>query len=141
MTDHYIMVAAPAYLAARGRPVAPADLVAHECLMMGDMLAWPFKLGEEVETVRVAGRLRSSDGELLHSAALAGEGLLRAMSCSVAQDVADGRLVRVLGEFEVKANSAVWAVYPSSKYLLPKLRVLLEFLGEQCKSSQVVRTG
>lgn len=136
LTDNYVVVGSPSYLEAHGLPLKPSDLSSHQCLMTGDMLAWSFRADDDIDTVRVAGRLRSWDGEMLHTAALAGEGLMRAMSCSVADDIAAGRLVRVLQDFEVKANSAVWAVYPSSKYLLPKIRVLLDFLHEYCKNKQ-----
>jgi hypothetical protein len=46
------------------------------------------------------------------------------------QDLKAGRLTRVLRDFEVTANAAIWAVYPGSKHQMPKLRVLLDFLGQ-----------
>ena len=38
--------------------------------------------------------------------------------------------MQVLPDFEVSANAAVWALYPSAKHVLPRMRVLLDFLGD-----------
>jgi hypothetical protein len=35
----------------------------------------------------------------------------------------------VLADFEVNTNAAVWALYPSAKHVLPRMRVLLDFLA------------
>ena len=71
----------------------------------------------------------SNNGEILLHAALDGLGLLQTSELRVREDLAAGRLVRVLEEYEIASNSAVWAVYPSSKHVLPKLRALLDFLA------------
>jgi DNA-binding transcriptional LysR family regulator len=128
--DHYVVVGAPAYLDRIGRPRVPEDLADHQCLVHCDQYTWPFQRDGTIDSVRVGGRLRASDSEFLHHAALAGEGLLRTMSFCVASDVAAGHLERVLAPYEVKSNSAVWAVYPATKFILPKLRVLLDFLTD-----------
>jgi hypothetical protein len=36
--------------------------------------------------------------------------------------------VQVLPDYEVMGNVAVWALYPSSKHMLPRMRMLLDFL-------------
>ena len=41
-----------------------------------------------------------------------------------------GKLVQVLGEFEVATNAALWALYPSGKHVLPRMRALLDFLAD-----------
>lgn len=127
--DRQVVVAAPSYLAANGTPQTPADLSAHNCFVLGDNWQWSFCRGKEDFTIRVNGRLRSNNGEILHHAALDGHGLFQTSELRVREDLAAGRLVRVLKEFELASNSAVWAVYPSSKHVLPKLRVLLDFLA------------
>jgi hypothetical protein len=48
----------------------------------------------------------------------------------VREDIAAGRLVRMMADYEVVANSAVWAVYPSTKPVLPRLGALLDFLAK-----------
>ena len=38
--------------------------------------------------------------------------------------------MQVLPDYEVSANAAVWALYPSAKHVLPRMRVLLDFLAD-----------
>jgi DNA-binding transcriptional LysR family regulator len=128
--DRQIVVAAPAYLEAHGAPKTPVDLTQHNCLVLGDKWQWSFCRGKEDFSVRVSGRLRSNNGELLRHAVLDGLGLLQTSELLVREDLATGRLVRVLEDYEVASDSAVWAVYPSSKHVLPKLRALLDFLAD-----------
>lgn len=127
--DRQVVVASPSYLEAHGTPQTPVELSAHNCFVLGDNWQWSFSRGNEDFTIRVSGRLRSNNGEILRHAALDGHGLLQTSELRVREDLATGRLVRVLKDYELVTNSAVWAVYPSSKHVLPKLRVLLDFLA------------
>ena len=130
-SDRQVIVAAPCYLAARGVPQAACDLGGHDCLLLEDQSQWILRRDGVEEAVRLSGRLRSNDGELLRQAAVAGHGLLRTSERAVADDLRQGRLVVALAEYEVVTASAVWAIYPSAKFILPKLRVLLDFLAER----------
>jgi LysR family transcriptional regulator, transcriptional activator for dmlA len=127
--DRQIIVAAPRYLETHGAPRTPADLGNHECFVLGNNWQWQFSRGAHEFTVRVGGRLRSNDGGMLRFAALEGHGLLQSSELLVRDELSSGQLVRVLTDYELVANSAIWALYPSSKHILPKLRVLLDFLG------------
>ena len=127
--DRQVVVAAPGYLRAHGTPHVPSDLLRHNCFVLGDHWQWSFSRGEEQFSVRVSGRLRSNNGEVLRHAALDGHGLFQTSELRVREDIAAGHLVPVLTDHELVANSAVWAVYPSPKHVLPKLRVLLDFLA------------
>ena len=80
--------------------------------------------------VRVSGPLRSNNGELLCRAAVEGLGLIRASELEVACEQRAGKLVQVLGDFEVATNAALWALYPSAKHVLPRMRALLDFLAD-----------
>jgi DNA-binding transcriptional LysR family regulator len=80
-------------------------------------------------SVRVQGPIRSNDGELLCQAAQDGLGLIRASELVVLSELRSGKLTQVLADYEVGSNAAVWALYPSSKHLLPRMRALLDFLG------------
>jgi DNA-binding transcriptional LysR family regulator len=128
--DRQVIVAAPAYIAGHGNPAAPADIAGHDCLVLGDTATWTFAGGGAEHAVKAQGRLRSNNGELLRHAALDGLGLFRTSEFRVRDDIADGGLVQVLPDWEVTANSAIWAVYPSNKHVLPKLRVLLDHLAD-----------
>jgi DNA-binding transcriptional LysR family regulator len=128
--DHQIVVASPGFLSTNNLPEVPDDLLAAKCLVLGDANGWTFQVGDAQEVVRVSGPLRSDNGELLHQAALDGHGFVRLSALRARQDIKAGLLVRVLAAYEVTENAAIWAVYPGSKHQMPKLRVLLDFLGQ-----------
>jgi DNA-binding transcriptional LysR family regulator len=128
--DHQIIVAAPGFLARHTIPRTPDDLATAPCLVLGDSCGWTFLENGQPQMVRVSGPLRSDNGELLHQAVLDGHGFARLSALRARQDLKSGHLVRVLAGYEVTANAAIWAVYPSAKHQLPKLRVLLDFLGQ-----------
>jgi DNA-binding transcriptional LysR family regulator len=128
--DHQIIVASPSYLAKNATPQLPTDLIASKCLVLGDASGWTFQVDDKPVVVRVSGSLRSDNGELLHQAALDGHGFVRLSVLRARQDIKAGRLVRVLADYEITANAAIWAIYPGSKHQMPKLRVLLDFLGQ-----------
>jgi LysR family transcriptional regulator, transcriptional activator for dmlA len=127
--DRQIIVASPTYLARKSRPLRPDDLAGHNCLVLGSSWQWSFGKNGSETSVRVNGSLRSNNGELLCDAALDGLGLIRISELEVLSDLKSGRLVQVLSDFEVTTNAAVWAVYPSSKHVMPRMRVLLDFLA------------
>lgn len=128
--DPQVVVAAPTYLTARGTPAVPQDLSSHSCLALGDAQFWSFAKGEESTEVRVFGRLRSDNGELLRHAAIEGLGLLRISQARVADDVRAGLLRQVLEGYDAGVGSGIWVVYPSSRHVLPKLRVFLTFMAQ-----------
>ncbi len=129
-SDPQVVVASPDYIARAGTPRAPEDLDRHACLVLCEQWTWSFARDDGERLVRVAGRLRSNSVDVLRHAALEGQGLIRVSQLRVEDDIAAGRLVRVLPEYDCTGKSAVWALYPSTKHVLPRLRVLLDFLAE-----------
>ncbi len=128
--DRHVVVAAPSYLEEHGTPETPEALADHDCLILGDAWQWSFSKGFEQFSVRVGGPLRSNSGDLLRLAAIEGQGIIRSSELRVRRDIEAGALVRLLPDYEVTARAAIWAVYPSAKHVLPKLRVFLDFLAE-----------
>ncbi|MBN8928690.1 MAG: LysR family transcriptional regulator [Rhodospirillales bacterium] len=122
--------AAPDYLAGAGTPETPADLARHVCLAdnrhPGDV--WRF-VGPEgaVEDVPIPSRMRSDNGVLRREAARAGGGILLAPAFLLADDVAAGRLVRLLPGYRAQ-EATLCAVCHSSRAALPKMRALIGFL-------------
>lgn len=127
--DELIVVAAPAYLAASGRPMHPADLTRHEALAHGDIWTWTFRRDGEEQNVRIQARLRSDSHEMLRLAAVAGHGLLRTSRMQVERELAVGSLEQVLDDYVIGGNAGVYALYLSGRHLLPRLRVFLDFIG------------
>lgn len=124
--DHQLVVASPRYLEKHGIPHRPEDLAHHSCLVLGDASLWTFAKNSHETAVRVNGRLKSNNGDLLRHAAIEGHGLIRVSELRVGRQLKNGTLCRVLGDYEVAAFSAIWALYPRTKHVLPKLRVFLD---------------
>lgn len=128
-SDPRILVASPRYLAAAGSPEVPADLARHSCLILGDDQHWTLRQGDKSFDVRVSGRLRSDNAELLRHAALEGFGILKISQARVSEAVRRKLLQHVLPAYETDEDAAIWAIYPTSRHMLPKLRVFLEFVS------------
>lgn len=126
--DRHVLAAAPAYLAKNGTPRVPADLEHHECLSAGQGRFWQLRRDQVEQSIRAQGRLQSDDGDLLRWAAISGTGILRSSVLNVSRDLAKGRLVEVLPEFEVVTKSAIWIVYAKTRHVMPRLRVLIDHM-------------
>lgn len=129
-----LLVASPDYVAAHGAPQRPEDLRDHACLLYSYLLrgdTWPLT-GPDGRTVEVlvTGRLRANNGDVLRSALLGGMGVAYTPSFLVGADLAEGRLVRVLPQWE-DTTAAVYAVHPHARLLAPKVRAFVDFLADR----------
>jgi DNA-binding transcriptional LysR family regulator len=129
-----VVCAAPSYLARRGVPRTPAELLQHDCILYSyatDQNEWEF-LGPDgrLETVRVDGRLRANNAEVTRAALLAGAGLALSPDFIVGPDIAAGRLVSLLTDYE-NPFGAIYAVWPHNRNLAPKVRAVVDFLVER----------
>lgn len=126
------LCAAPAYLAAHGTPQTPQELQAHACLSYSYWAAgdhWPLQgPGGEVK-VSVSSLLHANNGDVLREAAIAGMGVILQPDFLLEDALADGRLVRVLPEWEA-APIGIFAVYTSRSHLAPKVRSFIDHLVE-----------
>jgi DNA-binding transcriptional LysR family regulator len=128
--NHRILVAAPAYLDRAGRPQTPEQAASHAFLRYGAASEpWQLK-GPNGRTGKIAAaaRLRVDNGDTLHDWALAGLGIALKSEVDVAQDIATGRLERVLPEWDA-GPAPIVALYPSGAHLPLKTRVLLDELA------------
>jgi DNA-binding transcriptional LysR family regulator len=125
-----ILVASPAYLDCVGRPATPDEAADKAFLRYGVAIeAWRLR-GPNGATASLAAtaRLRVDDGDVVHDWALAGLGIMLKSEVDVAEDLAAGRLERVLAEWD-GGEAPVVALYPSAQYVPLKTRVLLDQLA------------
>ncbi|MFZ6653739.1 LysR family transcriptional regulator [Undibacterium sp. TJN19] len=122
-----MICAAPAYLARKGIPQTPADLVQHQCL---DFLHWNkhvrWRLTEDASSIPVS-RLRSNNGQALKCAAVAGFGIVMQSEILLASEVAAGRLVPLLDDY-VPAPRPMHLLYPRDRQPTPKLLTFIDFM-------------
>ncbi len=128
-----VLCAAPAYLAARGRPTRPSELRAHTAIGYAyeRSAGWSFRSDDGEERVAIEPRHRSNNGELIRSLLLAGLGIALLPTFLVGDDLRAGRLEVVLPG-QLDADTAIWAVTPHRKLLTTKVRLLLDHLAESC---------
>ena len=120
--------AAPDYLARRGTPERPADLVNHNCLAFIHLPPrWRF-IGPDGEiNIDVTGNLRTDSFEVLRRATLAGHGISLLPTAGVITELKEGRLVPLLPNYRTD-DPIVHAIYPASRYLSTAVRAFLDFL-------------
>lgn len=124
------VVGAPAYFASAGRPASPEDLTDHQCIgfrfsTSGNPHRWEFRRDGRDFTVGVEGGVIVNDRGLLVSAARSGCGLVYACDLEIADELADGRLERVLQPF-VPLSTALYLYFPSRTQTQPKLRAFID---------------
>jgi DNA-binding transcriptional LysR family regulator len=124
------VVAAPAVFAERPRPTSPEQLRDLPCIgfrfASGRPYAWEFERGGVELAIEVNGALTLSDQELMVQAALDGVGLAYAFEGQVAEQVASGRLVRVLEDW-CPSYGGFYLYHPSRRQIPAPLRAFIEF--------------
>jgi DNA-binding transcriptional LysR family regulator len=129
-----LVCASPDYLARHGQPRTPRDLAGHNCFTYANVShpgLWRFtdRQGRE-EAVHVAGNVHANNGDMLCALAVRGAGVVYEPDFIVAADLAAGRLVRLLPDYQ-GARADIWAVYPSRRHLSAKVRAFVDFLAER----------
>jgi DNA-binding transcriptional LysR family regulator len=133
-----VLVAAPAYLEARGEPKEPKELIAnkHDCLMLRypgmREHFWTLKTPSGPTKFEVRGPFDSDDGDVLTGWALAGRGIINKPRFEVEPFIRDGRL-KVIMPDTPPTPVQLAAVYPHKKLQDPKVRLLLDFMAERCQ--------
>lgn len=129
-----MLCASPDYLRRRGTPATPADLTAHECLVLvgrqGRADTWRFQDGDREIAVRVDGRIESNQGELVRDAAVAGLGIALHSTWHVNTDLRAGRLKLVLPDYPLP-ETGIHAVMPQRRLMPPRVRAFVDFLADK----------
>lgn len=127
--DRRFLFASPAYVRQYGEPSTPQALMHHDCVKLMGLEAWSFHTPTGIETLRPPARLRTDNGEAARDASVAGVGITISSTWCSYQQVAQQQLVPVLRDYPLASNTAIWAVYPSSRLLAPKVRVFIDYLA------------
>lgn len=121
--------ASPAYLAARGMPTHPRDLLDHACIRYrfpsGVLPAWEFEREGEVVRVDPGGPLIATDMELELAAAIGGLGILASFEELLAPHFESGALVPVLPDWWQEFEGP-FLYFPSRRLLPAPLRAFID---------------
>jgi len=140
-----VLVAAPAYLARRGRPQALEDLAGHDCLpfqiagRVYDKWAFPMP-GQPARLVEVGGRLYADDADVVRRWAVAGEGIAYKSWLDVSTDVLAGRLEILLPD-QPGEPAPLNLVCPHRKQYSPAVRQLHALLRARCAELAALRAA
>ncbi|MBV7263841.1 LysR family transcriptional regulator [Photobacterium sp. WH77] len=114
------------YLDRHGEPHTLSELSKHQCLV-GSVDVWRFKDKQQSRALRISGRLKCNSGFALRDAAKRGLGLIQLPDYYIQQDLESGELIEVLAQYR-DDKEGIWALFPSSVRLSPKVRLLVDFL-------------
>lgn len=127
-----LLAAAPAYLAARGRPASPRELAGHEGIRMTNVAGSDLLELRGPDGVRHAvpfgGRIRVDHGLAAREALAAGRGIAPTHHWLVEDLLADGRLEAILPEYALPAVPLNMLIVPE-RAGIARIRLLVEFLA------------
>lgn len=133
----YLLVAAPSYLAAHGRPRTPADLKAHACIGFTGLRSWPdwpLTRGHQRKTIRPAGPLVADNSEAVLIAAIAGLGITFTADWLAGPALREGKLVEVLPGWAGRGDGGVYAVLPPGRLIPAKTRLFVDEIAKAIKA-------
>ena len=128
-----VICASPSYISAHGRPTTPEDLASHRCILLrrGPRLYDQWNVGTKsgVTQVSVPRSLVANSTDVVHTWALEGAGVAVKALWDIEEDLRDGRLVELLGEYETD-SLALYVAFLSRKHIPHRLRRFIDFLVE-----------
>ncbi|WP_159998109.1 LysR family transcriptional regulator [Roseomonas sp. 18066] len=130
----YAIVAAPDYLARRGLPATPQELVRHDCIRRrfpkGALVTWRFARGAEEFELEPQGRLTLGSAHQELQAALAGQGVAHLFEDYVRPHLASGALVELVAEWSPRLPG--WFLYyPSRRHPSAAMKAFLAHIRAQ----------
>lgn len=135
-----VPVASPGYLAAHPAPQLPEDLRHHACIVdtnRRDPARWVFRQAEGPVVVTVPTRFMVNSAQVARDLAVDGHGIAYCPAFVLGDDVASGRLVPLLPDWESPCHP-VSAVYLEGRTLPRKIRALIDFALADVKRSGLV---
>jgi DNA-binding transcriptional LysR family regulator len=129
-----VLCASPAYLRKHGEPKQLRDLAKHNCLLYTlspKLNDWRFLAPDGTgHSVRVNGSLHANNGDVLRLAALGGHGIILQPTFIVGDDLNNGSLVPILGDY-MPGEINIHLVYPHNRYLTAKVRSFIDFIADR----------
>jgi DNA-binding transcriptional LysR family regulator len=124
-----LVVATPAYLARRGVPRTPAELLEHDSIIYGQSSGgqeWLFRRGTAETSVYLKARLKLSAAEGVREAVLAGQGLAIASRWMFAPELKSREVISILEEWTLPPMD-LWVIYPSGRLTSAKARAFVKW--------------
>lgn len=127
------VVASPAFIDKHGAPKEPEELERFDCIVFGagaERSSWTLRRERKTLSVKVRARFSVNDFDFIDEAAQAGLGIALLPVFRCIEPLRTRRLVRVLPQW-CSPETAVHALYPSTRHLSPKVKAFVEHLRER----------
>lgn len=128
--DNRIVCASPDYLAKNGVPQLPEDLRKHQCITLMGLENWAFNTLNGQVKIKAKGQLSTDNGEALRDACINGLGITISSKWSVYKQLKNGELIQILTQYPLISHTDIWAVYPSSRLVAPKVRAFIDYFAQ-----------
>jgi DNA-binding transcriptional LysR family regulator len=135
-SNRRVLCASPDFVAKHGVPTRPSELAQFQCIVLSSASGlaneWRFKKGDLAETYVVPPALarETNDGAVAREWAVEGKGIVMKSIWDIDEDLLADRLCVVMPEWRTP-ELPVHAMYQRSRYMAPRVRVLLDFLIER----------
>lgn len=133
--SHLILVASPAYLAKFGEPQDVAELEKRECLFYENYTQWKFTQSGQKHIIKPKGKIYSNNGYALVQMAKTGLGIITTPKFLIKEELNSGELIPIM-PFLKQETLQISLLYPSRRYLSPKVRVIIDFFSQLMKEQQ-----
>lgn len=127
--DTRIICASPDYLAQYGEPRTPKELLKHQMIKLAGLDTWLFDTPKGEQRIKVQSHLQIDNGESVRDACVDGIGIALCSRWIAYRQLQRGELVQVLADYPLISETAIWAVYPSSRLLAPKVRAFIDYFS------------
>jgi DNA-binding transcriptional LysR family regulator len=129
----YLTAASPAYLERHGEPATPHELKGHCCILVrltAASVVWEYDSPAGRVGAEVSGPVSVNSIPVARRLAVDGVGICHLPAMALTGDVAAGRLLPILGAWQARPRE-LYAVYPTSRHLAPKVRTFLDHAQRQ----------
>lgn len=126
--DNRIVCASPDYLKHYGEPQTPNELANHNCVSLMGLETWAFQTAKGPQSIKTKNRFCTDNGEAVRDASVHGLGITISSTWCCYQQIQRGELIQILKNYPLASDVAIWAVYPSSRLIAPKVKVFIDYL-------------
>ncbi len=143
LSSRRVICAAPAYVAARGRPERPEQLADHDCICMtrGTRVydRWTVRGVAGPAKVAVSGSLTSNCTDIIHGWVLDGAGVAIKALWDIEDDLQASRLVELLADYACD-DINLYAAHLTRRHVPPRIRAFIDFLAARLNANAKPQT-
>lgn len=129
--DRRIICASPGYIERFGEPDTPEDLANHRCVTLSGIDSWLFDTPQGQKRIKANSCLNVDNGEAVRDASIHSIGITICSQWCAYEQLKRGELVEILKDYPLISDTKIWAVYPSSRLLAPKVRAFIDYCTER----------